>query len=463
MAKVKLAFASMVFAWTLSAVALAETVTRESSTDAQPHLLPAALIDDDFVDLGPLAEARVELGWALFFDKILSGNRNISCATCHHPLAHSTDGLSLPLGEGARGLGVARQPGDTSSGARNRVPRNSPGLFNLGAREVRALFHDGRVETDAAHPAGFRSPAGDQLPVGLSSVLAVQAMFPVTSADEMAGHPGENEIAGAGAAGRLAGPDGVWDLLADRLRAVPRYVALFRRAFDDVSDADSITFAHAANAIATFEASAFRADNTPFDRWLRGDALALDGAARRGLDLFYGKAGCARCHSGPLLTDHRFHAIGMPQIGPGQGNGPSEREDFGRELATGDANDRYRFRTPPLRNVALTGPWGHDGAYVSLSEAIRHHLDPAAALERYDRHQGRLPGRRDLTAADLDAHDDAAARAAIAAANELEPVTLTELEIADLTAFLEALTDPSSIDMSELVPTSVPSGLPLYD
>ena len=153
------------------------------------------------------------------------------------------------------------------------MPRNAPPLFNLGAREFTRMFHDGRVEVDP--DAALRLPTrppGDDLPLGLDNVLAVQAMFPVTSATEMAGQPGENPVADAAAAGDLAGPGGVWDQLAERLAAIPTTSSrLHRRAFDDVDTADDITFVHAANAIAAFEAAACRADDSPFDRYLRGD------------------------------------------------------------------------------------------------------------------------------------------------------------------------------------------------
>jgi len=226
------------------------------------------------------------------------------------------------------------------------VPRNSPALFNLGATRLTRLFHDGRV---AGVPGGFLFPAGSELPDGLDSALAGQAMFPVTSPTEMAGQPPENEVAEAAAAGDLTE---AWALLADRLRVLPDYVSLFGEAYG--IGPDEITFVHAANAIAAHEAAAFRSDDSPFDRYLSGDAAAMSTAAMRGMRLFYGGAGCAVCHAGPFQTDHDFHAIAMPQIGPGKGDGPSGRDDFGRERVTGLAEDRFKFRTPSLRNVALT-------------------------------------------------------------------------------------------------------------
>jgi cytochrome c peroxidase len=406
---------------------------------------------------------QVALGKLLFFDKELSGNRNIACATCHHPLAAIGDGLSMPVGEGARGLGVARDTGSGADAVHERVPRNAPHLFNLGAEGFDELFWDGRISVNPDHPSGYDSPAGDDLPPGLPTVLAAQAMFPVTSNEEMAGQPGENPVADAVAAGNLAGPGGVWALLAERLRAIPEYVALFEAAFDDVDGAEDITFVHVATALGAFEADAFRADDSPFDRFLRGRDDALSGAQKRGMALFNGRAGCVVCHSGPLQTDHRFHTIALPQIGPGKGDGVNGREDFGRERVTGDPADRYRFRTPSLRNVALTAPYGHSGAFNTLEAHVRHYRDTAASLRAYDPSQAALPSRPDLDALDFEALAQPAVVEALAAATEAPPRGLSDRDVADLVAFLHALTDPAMLDMRHLMPERVPSGLPLAD
>jgi cytochrome c peroxidase len=429
---------------------------------------PAPVTDSDFHEYGPATAARVELGMKLFYDKLLSGNRNIACATCHHAMTDTGDWLSLPVGEGGRGLGPARDTGSGADAIHERVPRNAPPVFNLGARTFTVLFHDGRLQQDPGHPSGFNSPAGDDLPRGLDNALAAQAMFPVTSATEMAGQPGENAIADATAAGDLPR---VWELLAERLRGNDEYVALFMAAYpegpDAVSTAADITFVHAANAIGAFEGSAWRFDNSPYDRYLRGDKQAMSTAALRGLRVFTGKGKCAGCHSGPFQTDLSYHAIAMPQIGPGKGDNldgyTDGHDDFGRERVTGDPADRFRFRTPALRNVALTGPWGHAGAYSTLEAVVRHHLDPVAALYSYDPAQAVLPSRSDLDAVDLVVMQDAARLAAIAAANELAPVELSEADIANLLAFLHALTDPAAHDLRGDLPASVPSGNPLAD
>ena len=423
--------------------------------------LPAPVTDADYFANGAPDPAKVALGGQLFYDKILSGNLNISCATCHHSLTGTADTLTLPVGEGATGLGVTRNTGLGADAVHERVPRNAPSVFNAGALEFTVMFHDGRVQPDPTMPSGFASPAGTDLPEGLDNALAVQAMFPVTSGAEMAGQAGENPIADAAAAGDLAGPDGVWAQLAGRLQGIRGYVEQFVAVYDDVNMAEDITYAHAANAIAAFEAVSWRSDNSPFDRFLRGEYRAMSDSARRGMELFYreGKANCASCHAGVFQTDHSFRAIAMPQIGPGKGDGDHGYEDFGRERVTGHAGDRYKFRVPSLRNVALTAPYGHAGAYDKLEDMVRHHLDAVSALYAYDRSQVRLPPRADLDALDFLAMDDPAVVAAIAAANEAPVRRLPENRLRELMDFLHALTDPAMLDLAGDIPRQLPSGL----
>ena len=449
--------------WLVGSLSLVLTFAgAHNSAESKPHRMPVASNAQDFLDNLSQDPAKVELGRLLFFDKILSGNKNISCATCHHPLAATGDGLSLSVGEGGRGLGVTRDVGQGDSTIYERVPRNAPPIFALGVLAINKLFHDGRVAVDGSEPSGFQSPAGHDLPEGLDNVLAAQAMFPVTSATEMAGQAGENWVADAAALGHLTGPTGVWGMLAQRLRDISDYRQLFQAVYN-ISEAE-ITYVHAANAIAAFEIAAWRANNTPFDRFLRGDWQAMSFKAFRGMRLFYGRARCATCHSGTYLTDMEFHAIAMPQIGPGKGDGYDGHEDFGRERVTGNDHDRYRFRTPPLRNVALTAPYGHDGAFQTLEDIVQHHLDPIQSLRTYDcRKHIVMPSYPKLDSQDCLVHDDQSRVALIAAANELRPVRLKKRQIGYLIEFLHALTDPDSLDLRQDVPSSVPSGLPLAE
>lgn len=397
----------------------------------------------------------IELGQLLFYDPILSGNKSVACATCHHPEFGTSDGVPLAIGDGGIGLGPKREI-DPKNAPELRIGRNAPALFNLGAVQFISLFHDGRLEIDPARPSGIRSPLEDEMVVGFNSILSAQAMFPVLSPDEMAGHYSENEISKSVRLGQLTIEGGAWDLIAQRVAAIPEY----REMFDGVIGGDKpIEFIDISNAIADFIAFEWRADNSFFDLFLR-DEGGLSEDATAGMNLFYGKAGCVACHAGQFQTDHDFHAIAMVQIGPGKAERfENHNRDVGRMRVTGDDADAYAFRTPSLRNVALTGPYGHAGAYGTLEAVIRHHLDPVNSLYEFDRnflHLPNFPGAIDFTIL-----DDPQEMAAIAETNELEPQILSNDEVNQLLAFLNALTDPMSSNGRLGVPQSVPSGLSL--
>lgn len=397
--------------------------------------------------------ARIELGQLLFYDPILSGNKAVSCATCHHPKFNTADGLSLGIGDGGIGLGTDRTI-DANNPPEHRIPRNAPALFNLGASEFVSFFHDGRLEVDKTRVSGIRTPLGGEMESGFASLLSAQTMFPVLSAAEMAGHFSENDVSKAVRQGVLTGEGGAWDILAKRIESIPAY----RAQFDPIIGSDKpIHFTDISDAIAAFVDFEWRATNSPFDMHLRLDQ-PLDPQAEAGKQLFYGDAGCASCHSGLFQTDHQFHAIAMPQIGPGKAAGfERHQRDEGRMRVTGDPDDAYAFRTPSLRNVAHTSPYGHSGAFGSLEDVVRHHLDPVASLNAYLETYAVLPvkiGDGDFA---LMADPDEVAK--IAAANVLETVDLNAQEIDQIIAFLNALTDPQSLKGALGIPASVPSGL----
>ncbi len=396
---------------------------------------------------------QVRLGRLLFYDPVLSGNRVVACATCHNPAFGTSDGVSLGLGDGGLGLGPDRRV-DPENLPERRVARNAPALFNLGAGEFTRLFHDGRLEADPESASGIRTPMGAEMEQGFDSILAAQAMFPVLAADEMAGHYSENDVSKAVSRGLITGPDGAWDIIARRVGSIAEY----RQRFDDVIGAGQpVRFTDIANAIAAFAAYEWRADNSPFDRYLRGEEdLAVP--QLRGMGLFYGKAGCAACHSGQFQSDQKYHSIAMPQIGPGvAARFEDHHRDVGRMRVTGRGEDAYRFRTPSLRNLGATAPYGHDGAYATLEAVVRHHLDPITSLRDYDISQAilpELPGAVDdwVLVRPIEVE-------AIAKSNELAPVSLSDSEINDLLAFLASLDDPIGRKGRLGVPDIVPSGL----
>jgi cytochrome c peroxidase len=265
---------------------------------------------------------------------------------------------------------------------RKRIPRNSPEIFNRGAEEWHSMFWDSRVTGSAQD--GFQTPADKKLPDGLDNILAAQAMFPVFSRDEMRGRAGDIDVFGNQNELALisnAMPQSVWFRLMQRILQVPGYCELFQAAYPDVAMKD-FGFQHAANAIAAFEINSFTFTNSPWDRYLNGDMEALSPSAISGAILFYGKANCVACHTGNLLTDQEHHNIGVPQFGPGKDD--AAPLDVGRFMETGKNEDLFAFRTPPLRNVSITGPWMHNGAYTSLEDVLKHHMDAESALRNYD-------------------------------------------------------------------------------
>ena len=422
-----------------------------------PLLLLAAPALADPVPLDPAGfadhpPAEVALGQALFYDPILSGNRQVSCATCHHPRFATGDGLALGLGDGGLGLGAERRA-DPENLPERRIPRNAPALFNLGHADVTVMFADGRIEVDPDRPSGLRTPLDEDMVQGFASLLSAQTMFPVLSPDEMAGHYQENEVSRAVRQGRLTGEGGAWDLIAARVRAIPEYRALFAEAYPG---RETLDFTAISDAIAAFVAVEWRADDSAFDRHLRGEA-PLEGEALAGMELFYGTAGCADCHSGPLLSDQSFHATGAPQIGPGKAERfETHQRDTGRMRVTGRTEDAYAFRTPMLRNVTKTGPWGHAGAHADLRAFLRDHADPLAAAPLQDAMLPALEGT-----ADRAVWDDPMERHEILNAVKTQPRPLEAAEIDALMAFLAALEDETALTGRLGIPDSVPSGLPI--
>lgn len=414
--------------------------------------LPAPVTDDAYMPVDP---AEAKLGQLLFYDPILSGNRNISCATCHHPRFGTGDGVSLSLGEGGIGLGPERHV-DPANVPEQRVPRNATGLFNLGAREFTVLFHDGRIEVDPSRPGGLRTPLDEDMTQGFANLLSAQTMFPVLSPDEMAGHYSENDVSKAVRLGRITGEGGAWDLIAKRVSAIEAYRTSFETVYPEIAEGREIAFTDISNAIAAFIAEEWRSDTSPFDAHLRGEEL-LSGKPAEGMDLFYGKAACSSCHSGAFQTDHKFHAMGVPQIGPGKAaRFESYVRDDGRMRVTGREEDRFAFRTPSLRNVTATAPYGHSGAYKDLRLFVEAHANPRGVA--YDQTQAVLPDLQG--ASDWAVLENPTATQAILDV-AWEGVPLSSQEIDAIMAFLESLSDPVALEGRMGVPQSVPSGLPV--
>ena len=411
------------------------------------------------VPIGPMpaeSPALVQLGQALMFDKILSGNRDVSCATCHEPQLTVGDGIALSIGTGGTGTG----PDRTLGAGRAFVPRNSPTLLNVGLGQ-NYLFWDGRVSNFGfgGPSQGFDTPAGNALPVGLPNVLAAQAMFPVTNRHEMRGNPGDVDVFGnPNELAQYADTQfaQIWYALMQRLFAVPEYVDMFHAAFPGTPDY-ALGFQHAATALAAFQRSAMIRTNSAFDRYLARDDAALTTEAKRGAVLFFGEARCGSCHNGPFLGGNSFANVGVPQLGPGTGAAVPLDKGFGETLNS--PFYEFAFRVAPLRNVELTAPFMHNGAYATLEAVIEHYNDVPLAQVTYDVSQ--LPPALRGTH-----HGDPATVSAVLATldHRLRQAQLfTDTERSELLAFLKSLTDPGARDLRSLAPARVPSGLPIRD
>ena len=428
---------------------------------AQPNVAAdlAAMADDlDLRALEPSGSVRSELyalGEALFFDPELSGNRDVACATCHVPARASTDGLPIAIGTGGTGVG----PDRVADGRVIETSRNTTDLLNRGTAEWSALTWDARLQAidGRVHLIGGGELPGSDAVEELGSLLQAQAMLaPLDPA--MRGEAGD--VAVNGRVNELAfrtSAESVWNALMRRLLRFDGYLDLFSAAYPD-TDADDLTFAHAAEALAAYESEAFLAPDAAWDQYLRGEderRLSLD--AMQGALLFYGEAGCAACHAGPLFTDHKTRSIGMPPFAidpPAAAIDLGMDIDFGRMGVTSQESDRFAFRTPSLRNVAETAPYGHSGAFSELEGIIRHHIDPAASLREFGLSES--ADALDLTELDgqtlfyrlVESIDD-----------ELAVPPLTNTEIRQIEAFLATLTDDDAVRGPRPL-AEVPSGLP---
>jgi cytochrome c peroxidase len=397
----------------------------------------------------PLDQRLANIGRLLWFDTITGLNDDNTCAGCHSPTNGFGDTQSIAIGINSNGI-----VGPHRAGPRNM--RRAPMVLNTAFFPT--LMWNSRFSAVSADPfdnsAGFLFPPPESRSLSyLQHLLQAQAFIPPTERTEVAGidFPGDN--------------DAIRVEVLRRLNAVPGYRKLFGQIFSEVRRGGPITFDHFGRAIAEFEFSLTFA-NAPIDRFARGEPNAMTDAEKRGALLFFGSAGCVACHavsgkSNEMFSDFREHVIGVPQIVPSDTNntfaGPDANEDFGREDFTGNPDDRYAFRTAPLRNIALAPAFMHDGAFTTLEAAIQHHLDVAASARSYNPAAQGLPP--DLTGP-LGPIDRILARLDPLVAT---PTLLTETQVDDVVAFIrDGLLDPRARpqNLRRLVPESVPSGRP---
>ncbi len=322
--------------------------------------------------------ALYQLGEALFFEEAISGNKNISCATCHDPEFGTSDALPTSIGEGGVGVGDKR----VATSSHQIVPRNSPSLYNIGAEALSFMFWDGRVHYSKRR-LEFTTPEpglnGDypefyEIVDELDSALAAQALFPIASHDEMRGVVGTNELADAKSNLEL------WQAVMKRLMMMPKYQKLFKAAFN-VNSLEDFNIGHFGKALGHYQKFAFVVAQTPWDKYLRGDKNAMSIEEKKGAITFATSGSCANCHNGELLGGVNFFNVVAPQTGPGK---DIKHNDEGLFLTTGTDQHRYLFKVPMLRNVAKTAPYFHSGAYASIEQVIEHYSTGPNAIDNYD-------------------------------------------------------------------------------
>lgn len=444
----------------------------------------------------PIDRKLANLGRLLWFDKIHSLHHDNTCGGCHSPTNGFGD--SQPMAIGVQNNNLV---GPDRSGPRNQ--RRSPLMINTALYP--AMMWNGRFNSLSGDPLnnsqGFRFPfpeddnrfsfAQDVIH-DVTVLLQAQAHMPPTELIEVAGFNGTcpNGVPDPtlgpdfcqfddGKGETVPLPDGtgsrnepIRQKALSILNATPAYRQLFGEVFPEVKSGDPIDFFMFGKAIAEFEFTQVYA-NAPIDQFARGDHDAMNSEEKRGALLFFGKAKCVQCHAisgkssvgfaNEMFSDFEERVIGVPQIAPffgvGKGNvifeGPGANEDFGLEEITNNEADRYKFRTAPLRNLAVSPAFFHNGAFIRLEDAIRHHLDVRKSDLNYD------PVKAGVT------HDLAQrvgpADPVLARLDPIlqTPIDLTDHEFKDLVTFVrDGLLDERALpkNLCKLVPAQVPSG-----
>ncbi len=422
--------------------------------------------DSERVDISsPLAQ----LGKKLFFTKALSGEKDTACASCHHPFLGGGDGLSVSVGVQSLDPDLLG-PGRSHPALFPNVGRNAATTFNASLYK-KVVFHDGRVERLEAtnrdnkdHTLGLRTPDSDFFRIDRSAgldLLAAQARFPVASIDEMRGPTFEeynnNQAVRLHLAARLQGAGAAAEELQKN-----DWEREFRSVFESKENPSTIkkdmlmSYENVAKALAAYQRSQQFVNNS-WRRYVNGDVAAISRSAKRGAILFLTRkeesgADCIRCHSGDHFTDEGFHVLATPQVGAGKGDGPLGNKDFGRFRESNNPIDLFAFRTPSLLNVEVTAPYGHAGAYETLKEIVKHHLNPEEAIRNY------LPENlKQKVETNYVQANTLEALAQLKALRKMQGDTiydqsLTEGQVNDLVEFLKTLTDPCVKDRECLKP-----------
>ena len=452
----------------------------------------------------PIDPKLANLGRLLWFDKLQSLGRDNSCGGCHSPTNGMGDSQPIAIGVQNNNLVGAHRIGP-------RNQRRAPTVVNAAlypnmmwnsrlASVAGSPFDNSRgfslsvfsIPEDFNTPAPVRFSFAQNTLHGVTHLLQAQAHVPPTDLTELAGFKGScpNGVPdqwlgprfcqfddGSGPGEPLPPPDAsglrnepIRQAMLAALNSADAYRDLFRELFPETGPPLNrpIDFFMFGKAIAEFEFTLVYAD-APLDRFARGYVDAMTSSQKRGALLFFGKSRCVECHrvdgdSNEMFSDFEEHVVGVPQNAPMFGarlgnvifSGPAGDEDFGREERTGDPADRYKFRTAPLRNLAVSSAFFHNGAYTRLDDAIRFHVNVAWAARRYSPVAAGLP-------ADLTHRIGPPIPKMLIDPRLRNPMALDDEEFRDLLHFVDqGLLDPrvKRTHLCELIPASVPSGLP---
>ncbi len=398
----------------------------------------------------PVNPQLAEVGRLLFFDPVLSLTRDNSCSGCHGPNVSFNDSQPIAIGIGNNGV-----VGPGRMGPRNL--RRAPTVIN--AAFFPKLMWDSRFKSHSLDPfdnsSGFEfpEPEGSSLS-GMDHLLAAQAFTPVVAREEMAGFQFQGDN------------DSIRAVIERRVDDISQYREMFAEVYPEIASGESIRYRHIGEALAEFQFTLIRA-NSPLDEYARGDTSALSLQEKEGALIFFSTEGtCFECHithgfSNQMFSNFETQVLAVPQIVPLATNvafdGPAANEDYGEERSTGNPEHRYRFRPSPLRNVALQPSFMHNGAFVCMEDAVRHHMEMLASLERFD--VGTLEPALRGTPGPWEP------MVAVAHEISIDGVRLTDEGFEQLMVFLRnSLTDPDARpeQLRHLIPDEVPSGLPVH-
>lgn len=278
----------------------------------------------------PSTPEKAYLGKLLFFDPILSGNRDVACATCHHPNNGYAEFRDLSIGVNGKRFGskrVFKKP--------NAIP-----FVKRNAHTILNTAYNGIDENNGYDPENAPMFWDNRV-----TSLEKQALEPIKALEEMRGLQHSEED--------------ILEEVINRLKNIPKYQELFETAFEEKKAINSVNLS---KAIAVFERTLVT-NNSRFDQYISGNKNAISMAEKEGFETFK-RVGCANCHSGPMFSDYKMHVLGLEE------NNKLKKIDSG-------FNRQFSFRTPSLRNLRFTAPYMHNGRMENLQKVMEFYEDIA--------------------------------------------------------------------------------------